>query len=76
MRTVGLLVVFLAVLVLQGLFLVEQFAATSPGTLMQLQSSRAGVFGIVDSGDWVPRDVVAMPRWPSPGYGFNTIPVY
>lgn len=73
MRSLGLFLVFVALMVLQGLFLVEQFAATSPGTLIQLQTSRAGVFGVVDSGDWVPRDVVAMVR---PGFGYNTFPVY
>lgn len=73
MRAIGLFLVFVFLMVLQSMFVVEQFAATSPGTLIQLQTSRAGVFGVVDSGDWVPANVVAMVR---PGFGYNTYPVY
>lgn len=73
MRTLALILVFILLMFIQSMFIVEQFAATSPGTLIQLQTSRAGIFGVVDSGDWVPTNVVALPR---PGFGYNTYPVY
>lgn len=39
MKWFGLLVVLLAIMALQVMFLTEAFAATSPGTLIQLQTS-------------------------------------